>query len=421
MKIVFCVLLSVAALALGAAAQGQPAHTPAAPQAVAPAGPLILISIDGYRSDYLQRGFTPVIAALASDGVRAKAMRPAFPSITFPNHYTLVTGLYPDHHGVIANTMEDPSITPDSRFTLGDYTAVSDARWWNEAAPIWVAAKQQGLRTATMFWPGSEAPIQGVRPDLWAHYDAALTPNQRVDIVLDWLDQPVDKRPAFITLYFDQVDHQGHEHGPDSAEVDTALGQTDAAIGRLEDGLKARGLFEKANLVIVADHGMAATSAERQIYLDDLTDPSHLHVVTGGAVGELSADTPAASAAVIGVHPYMTCWAKADIPPRLHYGANPRIPAIVCLPQVGWMVTTHAEAAKHKETPQGEHGYDPAAPEMSALFVAHGPAFRRHWVEEGFDNVDVYPLLSRVLGIKPEPNDGHLAEVEDMLIPSIAP
>jgi predicted AlkP superfamily pyrophosphatase or phosphodiesterase len=412
MKTVFRALLSVAALAVAAAAHSQ--ATPAA-QVAPPAGSLILISIDGYRSDYLQRGFTPIIAALADDGVRAKGMRPAYPSITFPNHYTLVTGLYPDHHGVIANTMEDPSITPDSRFTLSDFTAVSDARWWNEATPIWVTAKQQGLHTATLFWPGSEAPIQGVRPDFWAHYDAAMTPDQRVDMVLDWLDLPVEKRPAFITLYFDQVDHQGHEHGPDSAEVNMALRQTDQAIGRLEAGLKARGLFDKANLVIVADHGMAATSPQRLIYLDDLTDPKHLHVVDSGALGELSADTPAAARAVIGVHPHMTCWAKADIPARLHYGTNPRVQPIVCMPQVGWMVTTREDAAKHKETPQGEHGYDPAAPQMSALFVAHGPAFRRHWVEEGFDNVDVYPLLTRVLGIKPEPNDGRLAEVEDML------
>jgi predicted AlkP superfamily pyrophosphatase or phosphodiesterase len=413
-KTVFCALLSVASLALATTGRAQSAKA-AAPQAVAPAGPLILISIDGYRTDYLQRGFNPVIAALASDGVRAKAMRPAYPSITFPNHYTLVTGLYPDHHGVISNTMEDPAITPDSRFTLGDFTAVSDARWWDEATPIWVTAKQQGLHTATLFWPGSEAPIHGVRPDFWAHYDAAMTPDQRVDMVLDWLDLPVDKRPAFITLYFDQVDHQGHEHGPDSAEVDTALRQTDEAIGRLEAGLKARGLFDKANLVIVADHGMAATSAQRRIYLDDLTDVKHLHVVDTGALGELSADTRAASAAVIGVHPHMTCWAKADIPARLHYGANRRIQPIVCMPQVGWMVTTREDAAKQKDTLQGEHGYDPAASQMSALFVAHGPAFRHHWVEEGFDNVDVYPLLARVLGIKPEPNDGHLAEVVDML------
>jgi predicted AlkP superfamily pyrophosphatase or phosphodiesterase len=416
MKTVFRALLSVAALALASTAHSQPTATP---QATAPAGPLILISIDGYRSDYLQRGMTPVIAALAADGVRAKAMRPAFPSITFPNHYTLVTGLYPDHHGVIANVMEDPSITPESRFTLGDFAAVSDARWWDAAAPIWVTAKQQGRHTATLFWPGSEAPIQGMRPDYWAHYDAAMTPNQRVDMVLDWLDLPVDKRPAFITLYFDRVDHEGHVHGPDSAEVDAALRETDAAIGRLQAGLKARGLFDKSNLVIVADHGMAATSPQRLIYLDDYADASHLHVVTGGAVGELSADTPTAAHAVIGIHPHMTCWAKADIPARLHYGANPRIPAIVCLPEVGWMVTTHAEAAKHTDTPKGEHGYDPDAPQMSALFVAHGPAFRRHWVEEGFDNVDVYPLLASVLGIKPEPNDGHLAEVEDMLVPTL--
>ncbi len=406
------------ALGLCGAATAQ-APTPAAPVQDL----LILVSIDGFRADYLDRGATPTLSALAADGVRAGAgMRPSFPSVTFPNHYTLVTGLYPDRHGVVANTMDDPAIAPDSRFTLANFDAVSDARWWAEGDPLWVSAKAQKVRTATMFWPGSEAPIQGVRPDLWAHFDASLTPDQRVDIVLDWLDLPVAKRPGFVTLYFDQVDHEGHEHGPDSPEVNAAAALVDKALARLVAGLKARGLYGRTNLVIVADHGMAATSPARVIYLDDYTDASALHLTTSGAVAALRADTTAAQAALVGEHPHMTCWRKADIPARLHYGTNPRIPPIVCLAEVGWMIGTRADAAKHADLPKGEHGYDNADPLMAALFLAHGPAFKRGFVETAtFENVDVYPLLAAVLGVPAKPNDGRLSDIADMLAAAPAP
>ncbi len=414
------VLAIACALGLCGPARAQaPASAPMISPATAGRDLLILVSIDGFRADYLQRGVTPTLRALAAEGVSTRAgMRPSFPSVTFPNHYTLVTGLYPDHHGVVANTMDDPANTPDNRFTLANFEAVSDGRWWAGGDPLWASAKAEQLRTATMFWPGSEAAIHGVRPDLWAHFDAALTPDQRVDIVLDWLDLPAAKRPGFVTLYFDEVDHEGHEHGPDSGEVNAAATRVDAALARLVAGLKARGLYDHANLVIVADHGMAATSPSRVIYLDDYADASALHLTTAGPVAELRADTSASEHALIGAHPHMTCWRKADIPARLHYGTNPRIPPIVCLAQVGWMIGTRADAAKHPDLPKGEHGYDNADPLMAALFLAHGPAFKRGFVEHAaFDNVDVYPLLAKVLGVAPRANDGRLSDLADMLAP----
>ena len=376
---------------------------------------LILISIDGFRADYLQRGRTPALADMAQRGVRSEGMRPAFPSITFPNHYTLVTGLTPDHHGIVANTMVDPTITPDSRFTLADFAAVSDARWWNEATPIWVTAKQQGLRTATMFWPGSEAPIQGVRPDLWAHFDASLTPDQRVDIVLDWLHLPPARRPDFVTLYFDQVDHEGHAHGPDSAEVNEALALVDAAVARLRDGLSAAGLAGSVNIVVVADHGMAATSPERVVVLDDYVDMAHVNLVTGGAVAELAPEPGLDTRRLLAADGHMHCWPKAAIPARLHYGTNPRIPPIVCLADPGWLIVTRDSVARHHEGLAGEHGYDPASPLMAALFIAQGPAFRQGLVIPPFDNVDVEPLLAHVLGLRPAVTDGSLEPLRPAL------
>ena len=182
--------------------------------------PLLLISIDGFRASYFELGLTPNLERLAGDGVRAQWMTPSYPSLTFPNHYTLVTGLRPDHHGVIHNSMSDAAI---GKFKVADREAVGDTRWWNGGEPIWIGAKKAGLRSATLFWPGSEAPIHGLRPDRWRPFDAKVDEDARVDEVLGWLGEPADTRPHVATLYFDALDHEGHEHGPDSPEAREAM------------------------------------------------------------------------------------------------------------------------------------------------------------------------------------------------------
>ena len=348
--------------------------------------PLILISIDGFRADYLDRGGTPNLKALADVGVHAVRMAPSFPSLTFPNHYTLVTGLYPDHHGIVSNTFEDPAIPP-GKFRIADKTAVTNGAWWNEATPIWVSAERQGVKTGTEFWPGSEAAIQGVRPSLYSPFDQAVSSDARVDKVLSWLDLPEEARPHFLTLYFDIVDTAGHHHGPDSPEVNAAAATVDQAIGQLVAGLKARDI--DANLIIVADHGMVATPPDHHIYMDDWADPAAFRIVTGDAVAELVPADAAASAKLVGHHDHADCYLRADIPPRLHYGTNARIPPVVCIADVGWLLTTHAQEAKGQE-PLGEHGYDPDAPLMGALFIGSGPGFRRGITLKPFSNVDVY-------------------------------
>ena len=391
------------------------AHTP---PPVAQTKPLvILVSIDGFRADYFGRGLTPNIAALAAGGVRAQSMRPAFPSVTLPNHTTLVTGLYPDHHGIVNNQMEDPAI-PGVLFSLSN---AHDVRWWTGHTPIWVTAEQQGLHTASEFWPAADIPNHGVVPEHVLGFDEKVPPDQRTDMVLSWLDLPAGQRPDFTALYFDQVDHAGHLGGPDSDVVDQALRSVDAAIGRLVTGLRQRGLFDRTDLVIVADHGMEANSLDRVIYLDDLVDPKTIHVEASGVITGLRAEPGhevAVEQALLKPHAHMQCWRKADVPARLHYGVNPRVPALICLAEPGWAIWTHAFIASLKGGfVNGMHGYDPADPLMGALFVAEGPAFRQGVVHPTFDNVDVYPLLTHLLGVKPEPNDGKFAEVADMLRP----
>ena len=415
MKILFRLACALV-LALGAGCATQ--RTPPAPRT------LLLVSIDGYRHDYLSRGLSPTLAALARDGVQA-SMQPSFPSLTFPNHYTLVTGLRPDRHGVVNNTMFDPAL---GKFSLGNRQAVGDGRWWAEGTPIWETADRHGVRTATMFWPGSEADIHGHHPDYWKPYDGAVTPDQRVDQVLAWLDLPAGQRPGFLTLYFDDVDHAGHHHGPDSPQVDDALRRTDAAMARLVDGLRRRGLFDRIDIVVVSDHGMAGVPLAHSVKIDQLVPLDQVQVVSLGVLAGFNpaSATPAAKAAFARIEKtleqpqaHMDCWDKTRVPARLHYGHNPRVPQLLCSAHVGWRITTTDYLASHQgRVSLGEHGYDNAAPSMQALFVAHGPDFRAGTTLAPFPNVDVYPLMTRLLGLPAEPNDGDAATVDAMLAPA---
>lgn len=381
--------------------------------------PLLLVSIDGYRADYIDRGLTPTVAMLAHDGVRT-AMQPSFPSLTFPNHYTIVTGLRPDHHGIVNNTMYDAQL---GKFSLRNRKAVSDGRWWAQGTPLWETADRHGLRTATMFWPGSEADIHGRHPDYWKPYEGSVTPTQRVDQVLAWLDLPPAQRPTFLTLYFDAVDHAGHYFGPDSPQVDQALRETDQAMARLVQGLKARGLFDRINLIVLADHGMASVPLDHSVLIERELDLDDVQVVSLGVLAGFNPkpghDFAAIEAKLERPHPHMQCWDKTRVPARLAYGHNPRVPQLLCLANVGWRITTADYLASHAgRVSVGEHGYDNAAPQMRALFVAHGPAFRDGVTVPSFPNVDVYPLMVHLLGLPPQPSDGDYDAVEGMLVPA---
>ncbi|OOG38240.1 ectonucleotide pyrophosphatase/phosphodiesterase [Rhodanobacter sp. C05] len=425
MKFPFRLLLCLLA-AFGAGCATQPPVAPATTvSTAAQPAPLLLISIDAYRYDYIDRGLSPTLAMLAKDGVQAASMQPSFPSLTFPNHYTIVTGLYPDHHGIVNNTMFDAQL---GKFSLGNRKAVSDGRWWAEGTPIWETADAHGLRTATMFWPGAEANIHGRHPDEWMPYDGKVTPDQRVDQVLAWLDEPAGQRPTFLTLYFDAVDHAGHKYGPDTPQVNDALRETDEAMTRLVQGLRQRGLFDRINLIVLADHGMASTPLPNSVLIDRLIPLDQVQTVAMGILAGFNPKDDSAKAVgdfaaiehqLEQPQQHMQCWDKTRVPARLHYGSNPRVPQLLCLANVGWRVTTTDYLASHKgDVSIGEHGYDNADPLMQALFVAHGPAFRVGAKVPAFPNVDVYPLMTHLLGLPPAANDGDYDAVKDMLKPA---
>lgn len=377
--------------------------------------PVILIGIDGFRADYLERGVTPTLSRLAAAGAQADGgMKPSFPSVTFPNFYTLATGVHPDHHGLVYNTMRDPGL-PGRTFTLRDRTEVMDRVWYDAGEPIWVTAGKAGLRTATLFWPGSEAAIGGVRPTYWLPFEQTVPSLARVNILLGWFTLPVEERPRLATLYFDIVDSAGHRFGPGAPETDAALTEVDTAVAALLAGLEARGIV--ADLVIVADHGMAAISGERVVFLDDLIDVSAVNITTEGPVVTLDAlpgREAEVEAALLGARDHVECWRKAEVPERLAYGRHRRVPAIVCLAETGWMIGTRARTDPARIR-GGAHGYDNAAPEMRALFIGHGPAFIPGAIVPDMDSVDVQPLLGRLLGLAPPSGDGRAADTAGAL------
>lgn len=387
--------------------------TPLAAQAKEAQRPVtVLVGIDGFRADYLERGVTPRLAALAKEGATGP-MRPSFPTKTFPNHYALVTGKRPDRNGIVGNSMIDPR-RPGVMFSLGNAAQALDPFWWSEAEPVWITAEKAGIRTATMFWPGSEIAFGTTRPADWLRYDQNVTNVQRVNTLIDWLRRPADIRPAFATIYFDTVDTVGHRFGPDSVEVNAALAEVDARIGELVDGAAKLGV--PLNLVVVADHGMRATDESRVIQLDGLIDrASYVAVETGpyAAIEPVAGTDNRVAEALLKPHGHMTCTRKEDLPARLHWGRNPRVAAIICIAEAGWTILAGPPQYPVKG---GAHGYDNADPQMLALFIARGPAFAKGAKLPVFDNVAVAALLRATLGLPEDADaDGKLADVRAAL------
>lgn len=380
---------------------------------------VILISLDGFRYDYVDKYEAPTIARLAKEGVRAKWMIPSFPTKTFPNHYTIVTGLYPANHGIVENNVFDFGTV----FSMGKREEVENPRWWG-GEPIWVTAEKQGQVAASYFWVGSEAKIGGIQPTFWKTYDGKMPNDSRVDTVLGWLDLPRGKRPTMITMYFSDTDDAGHGHSPAGVEVKDAVKTVDGNIARLLDGLKNRKIDKKVNIIIVSDHGMAAVDQTNAIIMDDhfSFDDTERILWTGEIVQIFpkagKEDVIMSALEKPGLH--TTCWRKKDIPDRLHYKQGARVAPIVCTSDLGWMMTSRERYETLKKRAdfgriRGAHGYDSKYQEMQATFIAHGRNFKKNKIIEPFENIEIYNIMCKILSLVPAKNDGDLRRVENML------
>jgi predicted AlkP superfamily pyrophosphatase or phosphodiesterase len=378
---------------------------------------VILVSLDAFRWDYAERAVTPALDSIAAAGVRAEGLIPVFPSKTFPNHYSIVTGLYPENHGIISNFIYDPEF--DAEFNLKNRDAVGNSRWWG-GEPIWVTAEKQGITTATLFWPGSEAAVQGIRPSHWRKMDASMSYESRVDQILAWLDLPVEQRPKFLTLYIEEVNTIGHRYGPDSPELIQAVEQVDGLLGRLLSGLAERSMNRSVHLVIVSDHGMAEMDESRVVFLDDFIDLDNCRVIQSGAVLQLIPNAGMEAqiySELVNANPHMKVYRRADLPERLHLKHNSRVTPLVGIPDDGWSIATHSPVSEAQtQFLRGDHGQDPKHLSMHGIFYASGPALKKGILVDRFENVHIYNLLASMLDIEAAPNDGNPGIIEPFLV-----
>lgn len=385
---------------------------------------LILISLDGFARHYLDRYPAPALQQLIAEGTVAEAMQPVFPSKTFPNHYSIVTGLYPAKHGIVENNIYDSGF--DAIFRLSLREEVANPRWWL-GEPIWVTAEKQGKTAATFFYPGSEAAIRGIRPSKWQVYDGDVSNTERVQGILKWLDLPAAQRPKFLTLYFSTVDDAGHAFGPDAPQTAAAVAEVDRQIALLVEGLKQRQLYGKIDVMIVSDHGMAAVTPQNTIPLDQLFDTKQAALVLwtpeivsifpkpgklDSIYRQLQQQLPA----------HAKVYKKAELPARWYYQDSNRIAPLIVVPEAGWRLMQQKRQqqwlAEHSAGQiSGSHGYDNQHPTMQAIFIGQGPSFAAGRTIPAFANIQLYNLMCRILGITPATNDGDPAWVGQMLEP----
>jgi len=374
---------------------------------------VVVLSMDGWRWDYAQRVATPNLDKIAAQGVKAKYVKPAFPTKTFPNHYSMATGLYPGNHGIVANNFYCPDL--NMTFRLGDRTTVENPVFYG-GEPIWVTAQRQGLNTASYFWVGSEAPIQNVQPNFWKRFDSSVPLSAQIDTVIHWLNLPKEIRPRLIMFYSHQPDSHGHDFGPDAPEVDAMLVKLDSLVGVLMHKLNQLPIAPKINLIVTSDHGMTQLNAERYIDLSNYVRRNWFERSHGSNPLFLLRPNEGMLDSVFNILSRVDnieVWRRGEIPARFNYGNNPRTLDLVVLADSSWSIGWGAPREGFSN--EGAHGWDNNKMDMRTIFYAKGPAFRRNRLHPPIEVVDLYPLIARILRLDPAPVDGQFRRVRRML------
>ncbi|XP_066968327.1 ectonucleotide pyrophosphatase/phosphodiesterase family member 1-like isoform X1 [Macrobrachium rosenbergii] len=377
--------------------------------------PLLLVSLDGFRADFLGRNLTPSIRNLADRGVHAEYLMPSYPTVTFPNHYTIVTGLLPESHGIIANSFYDPEFREN--FSLSGNASV-EGRWWG-GEPIWNTVTRQGKKSATFFWPGSGADINGRRPTYWRQYNTSIPFEDRVLQGLEWLSLPQDRRPSFVSLYFREPDHACHEYGPDSKETNKELRRMEKIVNMLMTGLKERNLLNCVNVILLSDHGATEAGEERVIdlkeYLPNLLEVARYQRSVVSRIGpkkkrEEDMLKIMRNLTRIRDDNVMRVYLKEGLPKRMHFSKNHRIEDILIEMDLGYTTQFNSSWAL-----EGQHGYDNYYSAMNALFIAYGPDFKQYTKVKPFQNIELYNLMCEMVAVKPAVNNGTWGSLHHLL------
>ena len=381
---------------------------------------VLLISFDGFRSDYLDWYDTPNMDSFLKNGVRSEGLIPIFVSKTFPNHYSIATGQYAENHGLIGNNFYDSKF--HENYSLKDRSKVEDSKFYG-GEPIWVTAEKQGVKSASYFWVGSEAPINGIHPSIWKKYDHNFPFESRIDSIASWFSLPKHKRPRLCLLYFHEPDAIGHDTGPKSAETATMVTKLDSLFGVLIKKLHSTPIHTQLNIIVVSDHGMAEISSDRTITLDDYTDMKNITQEGSGPYTLLYSENEfdiKKTVKELNHAPNLKAYIKEEIPNRFHFKNHYRIKDILVLANEGWYINNQAISSSAKSgvyIPKGgTHGYDNQLKSMHALFIAKGPSFVSGEIVPPFENINIYPLICHILNINPSKNiDGNLKNVIDIL------
>lgn len=371
---------------------------------------LVVLSLDGFRWDYPDRYHTPTLDSIAAVGVKAQSLVPSFPSKTFPNHYTIATGLYPQDHGIVLNSFFD---NEEGEYRLSNRAAVQNPNFYL-GEPIWVTAEQQGLRSACYFWPGSEAPVMGTYPSTWKAYNGSVSYASRIDSIVAWLEKPAESRPHLIMWYLDEPDHTGHAKGPFAAETKAEVEQLDSLLGVFCRKLNGLALADSINLVFTSDHGMGEIRKDKSVAIDDYVKPAWVMNRQGNNPVYMLDAKPGFEAVVahaLSDMPHVKTYTRESMPADFHYSQSDRILDFVCVADSGWAVHWNEK----QFTNGGTHGYDPKNTDMHAIFYAVGPAFKQGEVVERFSNVNLYALFAKILELNPAPTEGKPSVVESLL------
>jgi predicted AlkP superfamily pyrophosphatase or phosphodiesterase len=372
---------------------------------------VVLVSLDAFRWDYPELYDTPNLDKLARDGVKADRMFSSFPTNTFPNHYSIATGLYPDHHGLINNSFAAPDL--GLFYRMGDRAAVENPAFYG-GEPMWVTAQKQGAVAASYFWVGSEAPVGGMYPTYWKKYNESDGYVSRIDTVIKWLSYPAEKRPELVTLYFDEPDATSHDFGPVSNETREIVERLDSLVGVLRNKLASLPYGDRINIIVLSDHGMAAVSPDRYVNLKSLVPDRMIASISGGNPVYLINPAEGKSDSIlylINRGKGLKAWRKSELPSKWHYGTNPRIPEIVVVADSSWSIGTRPSPSNNR----GAHGYDNYNPDLFSIFYAAGPAFKKNFSFRELNNVDVYDLVCRIIDINSAPNDGNPKTIKKLL------